>query len=264
MPNPDLRASSGTPAAGAQGPIRGGIIADPPAPLRRRQRPGRRAAILAGGAAAALLIWGLAPAKDVAHVGVMLPVPAKINTRGVRTILVARFIAPENPRVDVGREFVRYAQHVLGKGTPFKILDVDPPALPEQPVEDLLKNAVFWKHIADEYGADLVLSGRIAFTNADRSGFMQEDTISPVTGQKVRSTRFVEREEFTLETNLWFFKGANGAFLYEDTFRNRQIFDGKSNDALQVFFNLAERLNPDLLGVVVPQKRQEQRSIFED
>ena len=79
-----------------------------------------------------------------------------------------------------------------------------------------------------------------------------------------RTSRFAEREEFGLEANLWFFKGANGAFLYEDTFRNSQIYDGKSNDALQIFFNLTERLTPDLLGVVAPQKRQEPRYIFSE
>lgn len=211
-----------------------------------------------------LLAPVLAHAKDGSRVTVSLPVPAKINTRSVKTILVARFIAPDHPSVDIGREFVRYARRELAKGTHFKILDVDPPALPEQPVEDLLKNAVFWKHIAEEYGADLVVSGRIVFTSADRSGFVSEDTISPITGQKVRSTRFAEREEFTLETGLWFFKGANGSFLYEDTFRNRQVYDGKSNDALQIFYSLTERLTPDLIGVVVSQRRQESRFIFDE
>lgn len=193
-----------------------------------------------------------------------LPVPAKINTRAISTILVARFLAPEHPRLDVGREFVRLVRRELSKGTTFRILDVEPPALPEQPVEDLVRNSVFWKHIAEEYGADLVVSGRIVFTSADRSAFVQEDIISPMTGQKVRRTRFAEREEFALETNLWFFKGANGSFLYEDTFRNRQVYDGKSNDALQIFYSLSERLIPDLLGVLAPQKRQESRVIFDE
>jgi hypothetical protein len=62
------------------------------------------------------------------------------------------------------------------------------------------------------------VSGRAVFTTADRSAFVTEDIISPVTGQKIRRTRFAEREEYALEANLWFFKGANGAFLYEDTF----------------------------------------------
>lgn len=224
--------------------------------------PSRRAVVPIAFAMAALVTFG-ASGKEL-RVPVDLPVPAKINTRAVKTILVARFVASENPRLDVGREFVRFVRRELAKGTSFKILDVDPPALPEQPVEELVRNSVFWKHIAEEYGADLVVSGRISFTTADRSAFVQEDVVSQLTGQKVRQTRFAEREEFALETNLWFFKGANGAFLYEDTFRNRQVYDGKSNDALQIFFALSERMAPDLLGVVAAQKRQESRVIFDE
>ena len=104
----------------------------------------------------------------------------------------------------------------------------------------------------------------MAFTEDDRSGYVDEDVISPITGKKVRQTRFAEREDFSLDANLWFFKGANGAFLYEDTFRDDQIYDGKSNDPLTIFYNLSERLIPDLLGVVAPQKRPESRYIFNE
>jgi hypothetical protein len=231
--------------------------------MRRLPESSRAAAILSAALAFALAApAGLA--GGTVEVGVELPVPARINTRSVRTILVAQFLAPEHASVEVGKEFVRFVRRELHKGTTFEILDVEPPALPEQPIEDLLKNDIFWKHLGEEYGADLIVSGRSVFTTADRSAFITEDIISPVTGQKVRRTRFAEREEYALEANLWFFKGANGAFLYEDTFRNRQIYEGKSNDALQIFYSLAERLTPDLVGVVAPQKRMETRYIFDE
>ena len=222
-----------------------------------------RRRLLAGLAAPLLLLIGTASLAGTVRVMVDLPVPAKLNTSAIRTVLVARFLVQEHATVDVGREFVRHVRHELAKGTRLVVLDVDPPALPEQPIADLLQNYVFWRHIAEEYGADLVVSGRVAFTQTDRSGFVQEDLVDPATGQKVRRTRFAEREEYGLETNLWFFKGANGAFLYEDTFRNRQVYEGKSNDALQIFYNLADLMAPDLLGVVTTQRRSEPRCIFD-
>ncbi len=229
--------------------------------VRRRVAAARLAVV------AAVLLCLVAPpfaAGGAARVMVELPVPAKLNTRGIRTILVARFIAPDHPGLDVGKEFVRWTRRELAKGTRFRILEVEAPNLPEQPPEELVKNYVFWKHIAEEYGADLVVSGRVVLTTQDRSAFVQEDFISPMTGQKVRSTRFAEREEFALEVNLWFFKGANGAFLYEDTFRNREVYEGKSNDALGIFYQLTEMMIPDLLGVVTTQKKQEPRYLFEE
>lgn len=228
--------------------------------MSRAHRPFSRIAcgVIAG---SVLLVSHPCLASGV-RVGIELPVPPRINTLAVRKILVARFVATEHASLDTGREFVRFVRRELAKGTKFEVLDVDPPALPEQPAEELPRNSTFWKHIAEEYGADLVISGRIGFTTSDRSGFVQEDVISPVTGQKVRRTVFAEREEYVLDANLWFFKGANGAFLYEDTFRDTQVYDGKSNDALQIFFNLADRMTPDLLGILVPQKRQESRFIY--
>src|SRR4029079_15714662 len=107
-----------------------------------------------------LMLFGaatLAPAAPV-EVGVELPVPARINTRSVHKILVAQFAAPDHASVDVNKEFVRFVRRELAKGTSFEILDVDPPALPEQPIEDLLRNDVFWKHLGEEYGADLIVS----------------------------------------------------------------------------------------------------------
>ena len=203
-------------------------------------------------------------AAGAVRVSVDLPLPPKINTVAVRTILVARFISSENPALDPGREFVRYVRRELAKSGRFKVLDVEPPNLPEQPPEELIRNATFWKHIAEEYGADLVVSGRILFGSTDRSGFVQQDSISPVTGQKVRETVFAEREEFSLEANVWFFKGANGALVYDDTFRDAQIFDGKSSDPVQIFFNLTDRVSPDLWSVLNPGRRKEPRYIFEE
>ena len=230
-----------------------------PFPHRRSGRVRRALApVLVAMSGAALAIAG------GIHVSVSLPVPPRINTLAVRKILIARFVSSDKSPLDVGREFVRVIRRELSKGTKFEILDVEPPALPEQPLEEILRNATFWKHVAEEFGADLVVSGRVAFTSADRSGFVQQDSVSPITGQNVRRTVFAEREEFGLDVNLWFFKGANGAFLYEDSFRDNQIYDGKSNDALGVFYNLTDRLTPDLLSILAPQKREESRYIFDE
>lgn len=220
-------------------------------------------------AAAIVLACGLffasaARAADSVTVTVELPIPQKVNTRGVRKILVARFVADDENSIDTGRETVSVIRRILARGTPFQILDVDPPNLPEQPVDVLLRNYTFWKHIAEEYGADLVVSGKADYTTQDRSGFVQEDIVSPLTGQKVRRTRFAEREDYQLELNLWFFKGANGALLYEDSFRGSQLYEGKNTDALQAFFNLFDGLEEDILGVLVPRKRRDPRKIFTD
>ena len=230
---------------------------------RRLQRPAGFA-VLAAALTPCFQAW-LAPAWAAAvKVTVPLPMPQKIPTENIRTILVAKFVATDNSALDANREMVAFLKRELARGTDIQVLDVDPPNLPEQTPEDLIRNATFWQHIAEENGADLVVSGRVSFGSYDRSGFVQEDNVSPVTGQKVRQTVYAERESFELSVNLWFFKGANGALLYEDSFKQAQLFEGKANDALQAFFDLVERLKPDILGVLVPQTREDPRTIFTD
>jgi len=226
-------------------------------------KAGRLLTVFAG-----LLLLCLAAAEPAlagaVKVTVGIPIPEKINTTGIKKVLVARFVAADSSNIDAGREMISFLRREIARGTSFQVLEVEPPNLPEQPVEDLLKNWTFWKHIAEENGADLVVSGRVGFASHDRSGFVQEDMTSPVTGQKVRRTVYAEREDFELRVNLWFFKGANGALLYQDSFKESQLYEGKSNDTLQAFYELTERLRADILGVLVPQKRQDPRFIFTD
>jgi hypothetical protein len=177
-------------------------------------------------------------------------------------VLVARFLSSDHSDIDPGFEIISLIRRQISRGTALQVLDVEPPYLPEQPVEELLENAIFWRHIAEEHGADMVVSGMVRFRTRDRSGFIREDVVSPTTGQKVRRTRYAERQEFDLGIRLWFFKGANGALLYEDTFKGKQVHEGKSTDTLQVFFDLYDLLSGDILGILVPQKRQDPRTIF--
>ncbi|MEW5806466.1 MAG: hypothetical protein AB1756_03820 [Acidobacteriota bacterium] len=210
-----------------------------------------------------ILTLAISPSLGEAiKVQVKIPVPPKISTDGVKKILVASFITGTNIDFDVNREIVRLLKSELRKKGNFTILDVPPPSLPEQTVEEIKNNYQFWKHLGEEYDANLILSGTIDFHSVNRSGFVNRDDINTVTGQKVRRTVYAEREEFKMEFSLFFFRGLNGAFLYEDNFSDSAIFEGTSNDALQVFYDFNDRIKDEIAGIVTPQSREEQRFIF--
>jgi hypothetical protein len=152
----------------------------------------------------------------------------------------------------------------LRRRTNLDILDIEPPPLPEQPLVDLVANTGFWQRLAGRYGADLVIAGRAAFTVTDRSGFVQQDEISPVTGQRITRTRFVDREAFSLDLNLFFLRGSTGALLYEDQFAADETYTGLVNDELSGVHSLFDRLEDDIVGIIVPRPRTVQRSLFTD
>ena len=124
----------------------------------------------------------------------------------------------------LSQEMVDLLRRTLERETDFKILTVEPPNLPEQTVEDLLKNVEFWRSIGRRYGADLILSGEVLFDIENRSGFVAEDYISPVTGQRVRRTRYAEQEAFDLSLQVFFFSGETGELSYRDRFGDHPEF----------------------------------------
>jgi hypothetical protein len=150
----------------------------------------------------------------------------------------------------------------MRKKTTLDILDVEPPALPEQPLRDLLANTGFWRRMAETHGADLVIAGVAGFEAGDRSGFVQQDEISPYTGQRVRRTRYVEREAFTLRLDLFFIRGSTGQLVYEDQFKAENTVVGRGTDRLTALYGLFEQFEEDIMGIVVPRAQKAQRYLF--
>jgi hypothetical protein len=226
-----------------------------------RSLPARRA--LAASILVAIAWAHPSAAKDVSRVTLTVPMPARIDMDGIRTVLVTRFIIDqETESVDLNSEVVALLRRQLHKRTNLQILDVDPPALPEQPLSQLLANTGFWRKLAETYGADLLIAGKAGFEISDRSGFVERDEISPLTGQRVRRTRFVDREGILLDMNLFFIRGSTGRLQYEDHLTGENTLIGMGHDRLASLFTLYEQFEDDILGIVVPSVKTVQRFLF--
>lgn len=196
------------------------------------------------------------------EVSVGIPLPQKVDTTGMRRLLVAAFRAGDHPQIDLDRETVRELRGLFRKRSPFEVLEVDPLPLPEQPIEDAIRNTAYWKRLAARFNADLLIGGTVEYSAHDISGFVQEDVISPMTGQRMRRSRWAERESFKLDLGLYYFRGSSGELLYEDHFSEELAFDGKANDDLTVLHQIMERLGDGIVGVVVPVERVETRYLL--
>jgi len=237
--------------------------ASPPA------RPGRASGRLPAPYVALLLIVAALAGPPVGagevRVTLTVPMPEVVDMTGIHKVLLTRFVIDQEvPDFDLNREMVNGLRRELGRRTHLELLDVEPPPLPEQPLRDLIANTGFWQRLASRYGADMVIAGRAAFLISDRSGFVQVDEISPVTGQRVRRSRFIDREAFTLDMNLFFLRGSSGTLLYEDQFAADETYIGMFNDELTGVHTLFERLEDDIVGIIVPRPRTVQRILFTD
>lgn len=201
--------------------------------------------------------------NETVRVTLRSPLPPRIDMEGLQRVLVTRLrIEQERDDLNLNKELVTLMRRELRKKTPLAVSDAEPPTLPEQPFQELLANTGFWRRLAETHGADLLITGQAGIDLQDRSGFVQQDEISPLTGQRVRRTKFVEREAFVLDLRLFFIRGATGSVLYEDHFTGENTFVGRANDRLTALYGLFEQMEEDILGIVAPKIRVAQRFLF--
>ena len=204
-----------------------------------------------------------ARSSDTLRVAVELPMPARLDLADVKTLLVASFLARETELMDSGREVARFLRTEFRKRSALDVLEVTPPpAVPEQILEDLVANREFWQHLGREHGADLVVSGQIRYDRRDASGFQEVEEVSPVTGHKVRRTKFVEQEQFTYAIDVVFFDGRTGEPRFRDHLERSAVYQGQSNDPITAFYQISESIADDVLAVVAPRVREDERILF--
>ena len=221
------------------------------------------------GTARALWVWIIWAALSVGEaragaveVQIKLPAPQKIDTTGMSRVLVGGFRTGDHPTLNLERELNRSLRSLLRRNTKFEILDIEPLPLPEQPIEDAIRNTAYWTRLGARFNADLILAGTLEFSSTDQSGFVQEDLISEMTQQRVRRQRWVERESFRMELALYFFRGSSGDLMYEDHFIEEAAFDGKGNDPLTALHQLIDRIGESILSIVTTRSRLETRHLF--
>jgi len=188
--------------------------------------------------------------------------PPKLEVDAYETLLVASFLVEEDTDLDLNREVTRYLRKRLAKSD-LDVLDVTPaPAIPEMPPDELVENSEFWKRLGRTHGADLIVSGVVAFDRRDASGFREVDVVSRNTGQKVRESRFVEQEEFRYAMQVFFFEGSTGALVHRDRLERAAVYAGGANDPLTAFFDLVDALARDVAAVVAPRVQEDTRFVF--
>ena len=214
--------------------------------------------------AVSLFTGGTTLADRPITVRVRLPVAAKLDTTGVRRILVGGFLYNDSQYLDPEKEMVDLLREELKKRTTFLVLDDPAPSLPEQRLDDLKQNALFFQAMGEEYRADLIISGQVTFATVDRSGFVTQEYISPTTGRRTIRSVYIDRTGYTLRLDLIYMRGADGMLLYDTSFFQDEILLTDESDPLSVFFILSERFNEGFLGILLPQVRTEVRYLLTD
>lgn len=227
----------------------------------------------------AIVTTGCASAVEVA---IETPLKSKIDVSKFRRVLVAGFVTDlVDDAIDLAPETGRLLQNQLRSASKLQVIEPDRPPLNQalarvvKPADDtkltredrdkyraegerILQDGEFWRRLGEEYQNPLIITGKLNFEEQNRSGFEQGTAVvSDNRGRQraVRTNRYAERKAFALSADFHFIDGGTGRLIHKERFSEEVLYGEEQKvSPLSSYFELMDRLLPNFLGVISPQK----------
>ena len=221
--------------------------------------------------------------SSVLEVPVETPLQSKLDVTAFRRILIAGFVTDlEDSDVDLSAETSRLLQNQLRSNTRLLVLEPDRPPLQDAlekalekigeggsydkeekeqyrlEADRILQDPEFWRKMGEEYQQPLIVSGKLNFESQNRSGFQPDERVvrrADGTPALVRGNRYMERKGFTLSADFFFIDSKTGELLHKERFSEEVLYsEDQRVSSLSSYFELMDRLLPNFLGVITPQR----------
>jgi len=231
-------------------------------------------------AALALLASGCA---SFVEVPVETPLQSKLDVSRFRRILIAGFVVPLGPSdVDLSAETSRLLQNQLRSNARVQVLEPDRPPLQDAldtiltrlgeqggyadeekdqynlEADRLLQDPEFWRKMGEEYQQPLIVTGKLEFEDQNRSGFQPTERVvrrSDGRPTLVRGNQYMERKGYALSADFFFIDSRTGELLHKERFTEEVLYGQDQRvSPLSSYFELMDRLLPNFLGVITPQR----------
>jgi hypothetical protein len=230
-----------------------------------------------------LAALGAAACSSMVEIPVETPLQSKLDVSAFRRILIAGFVTDlEDSDVDLSAETSRLLQNQLRSNTRLQVLEPDRPPLQDAlekalekigeggsydreekeqyrlEADRILQDPEFWRKMGEEYQQPLIVAGKLDFESQNRSGFQPDErVVRTPSGQPalVRGNRYMERKGFTLSADFLFINSKTGETLHKERFSEEVLYsEDQRVSALSSYFELMDRLLPNFLGVITPQR----------
>jgi hypothetical protein len=219
------------------------------------------------------------------EIPVETPLQSKLDVSAFRRVMIAGFITEPGAQqdVDIATETARLLQNQLRSGTRLQVLEPDRPPLNDAldrvlskmgeggrlskgdreqfqvEADRILQDGEFWRKIGEEFQNPLIVTGRLGFESQNRSGFEPTEQVvrRPGTNRysSVKGNRYTERKGFSLNADFYFVDGRSGQTLHKEKFTEEVLYgEDQKISPLSSYFELMDRLLPNFLGVISPQK----------
>ena len=217
------------------------------------------------------------------EVPVETPLQSKLDVSRFRRILIAGFVVDlQDSDVDLSAETSRLLQNQLRSNTRVQVLEPDRPPLQDAldnilarldeegsyaseekeqfalEADRLLEDPEFWRKMGEEYQQPLIVTGKLGFEGQNRSGFQPEERVmrdAAGSPRLVRGNRYMERKGFTLSADFYFIDSKTGELIHKERFTEEVLYGERQRvSPLSSYFELMDRLLPNFLGVITPQR----------
>lgn len=218
------------------------------------------------------LLFSAALAASPIEVKLQLPVRARLDLDGYRTIAPVPFVLVQQEGegrvagrdVDVQGEFERYLAKLLRRETDLKVIEVGPQGYPTYDLETLTRDRDFWRALGERYQADLLLMGSLDFDVQDRSGYRTEEYTSPADSRVYRRQVLVEETGFEYDIVMYVIDGRTGEVLHSDNFKDFKQYEGEKADPLVGMFQNLYALEDRIVGIFAQKQVEATRVLFSD
>ena len=216
--------------------------------------------------------WSSSVDAGTTEVKLTLPVRARLDLTGRRTIAPVPFLMIDREGegrmpgrdLDVRAEFERYLTKLLRRETDLKIIESGPLTFPTYDLDMLSRDRDFWRALGDRLQADLILAGSLDFDIQDRSGYRTEEYVSPFDGRTYRRQVLVEETGFEYDIVMQVYDGRTGELLYSDNFKDFKQYEGESADPLVGMFQNLYAIEDRIVGIFAQQRVEATRVLFSD
>gem|GEM_PF-2960242 len=204
------------------------------------------------------------------EVQIMAPLRPKYVAKGYRKIYIADFYVTGQQDVDkqvninVNKEIKETLKAEFVDRSSYEVeeLKIEIPA--DRKPEDVLLDPTFWMSIdIKDRDTSLILAGIVEFSNHEKGGLVTERVTNPRTGTQRMMTSSQDRLQLVLGFNLLLIDSKNGEKLFEESFKEEEVYDDISNVSLPLFYDLFERITPKIVGVLVPYRVAGSRTLLE-
>jgi hypothetical protein len=216
------------------------------------------------------LTWFFSCGNNSTEVQISAPLRPKFAAKGYKKIYIADFFVSGQHDVDkevninVNKEIIETLKSEFKDKSGYEVASLHLEADKNKKPEDILSDTSFWlnQNIDDRQGS-LILAGAAEFSNHEKSGLVTERVTNPRTGLQRDVTNSRERLQLVLAINVYLIDAPSGQKLFNETFREEQVYDDVSNVSLPLFYDVFEKIAPKIVGVLVPYRVAGSRILME-